>query len=70
MVPPESDYHDDFVSELGFLLKPFAKNLKAVCVQYGSPGFIVERNPDTLVAPDLAVYAQLPRSGTLEATWP
>ena len=55
-IPPGLD-HAEIVANVAFLLKQFARSRRLGRAMAGDPGIWIERDPDTVRAPDVAFYS-------------
>jgi len=71
-MPPAGGEHGDVTMNVGSLLKGYVKAHKLGVISAAETGFILQRNPDSVRAPDAAFVAKdrVPPSGIPKGYWP
>ena len=71
-MPPASGDHGDIAMEVGAQLRIFGKQHKLGKAYAAETGFLLERNPDTVMAPDVSFIIQerLPGDGSFRSFIP
>jgi Uma2 family endonuclease len=71
-MPPAGAEYGDVTMNAGFLLKGYVKAHKLGVVSAAETGFILQRSPDTVRAPDAAFVAmeRIPPGGIPKGYWP
>ena len=68
MMTPAGDEHSRIAQEIAGLLRDWARPRK-LGVVYGEGGFLIERNPDTVRAPDVAFIPGVENIGSDWLDW-
>src|SRR5215470_7172623 len=71
-MPPAGGEHGDVTMNVGFLLKEYVKAHKLGVVSAAETGFVLQRSPDTVRAPDAAFVTKerIPPGGVPKGYWP
>ncbi|MBI3756420.1 MAG: Uma2 family endonuclease [Deltaproteobacteria bacterium] len=71
-MPPAGGEHGDVTMNAGFLLKGYVKAHKLGVVSAAETGFILQRSPDTVRAPDASFVSKdrIPPDGIPKGYWP